>query len=62
MDEKHRKRCGVVRKIVAVVAIAFGGLTIKSGGDVLFWSEQARIAAGHYVPAVLWFNFLMGFA
>ncbi len=62
MDEKHKKRCGIVRKVIAVVAVLFGALTIKSGGDVLFWSEEARIAAGNYVPAILWFNFIMGFA
>lgn len=46
---------------IAVVAFGFGLLTIKSGGDVLFWSQQAREAAGNYVPFVLWFNFLSGF-
>lgn len=47
---------------VALVAIGFGLLTIKEGGTVLFGSEAARSAAGHYVPFVLWFNFLAGFA
>jgi hypothetical protein len=28
----------------------------------LFWSETAWSAAGEYVPFVLWFNFLAGFA
>jgi len=46
---------------VALLAIAFGLLTIKSGGDVLFGSEQARRSAGAYVGFVLWFNFLAGF-
>jgi uncharacterized membrane protein len=45
----------------AIVAILFGALTIKSGGAVLFFDEAARQAAGHYVPFVLWFNFLAGF-
>lgn len=48
--------------ILAAVAIAFGALTIKSGGAVLFFDGQARTAAGNYVPFVLWFNFLAGFA
>jgi len=56
-----KKRCHIMRYVIAVVAIVFGVLTIKSGGDVLFWSEEARIAAGNYVPFVLWFNFVSGF-
>lgn len=29
---------------------------------MLFGSEEARAAAGNYVPFVLWFNFIAGFA
>lgn len=47
---------------ISVVAIAFGLLTLKEGGTVLFGGEAARAAAGHYVPFVLWFNFVAGFA
>ena len=47
---------------VAVAAIAFGLLTIGSGGLTLFGSAAARQSAGAYVPFVLWFNFLAGFA
>lgn len=47
--------------VVSLVAVAFGLLTIKEGGTVLFGSESARAAAGNYVPFVLWFNFLAGF-
>jgi hypothetical protein len=47
--------------IVAIVAILFGALTVVSGGSVIFFSEPAR-AAGNYVPFVVWFNFLAGFA
>ncbi len=49
-------------KTLSVVAIAFGLLTLKEGGTVLFGNEEARTAAGHYVPFVLWFNFCAGFA
>lgn len=49
-------------RIIAFAAIAFGVLTIKEGGTVLFGGEAARAAAGHYVPFVLWFNFVAGFA
>ena len=48
--------------IAAFVAIAFGVMTIKSGGSVLFNLGEARQAAGNYVSFVLWFNFLAGFA
>lgn len=48
--------------IVAAVAVVFGLLTIKSGGTVLFIDGEFRQQAGNYVPFVLWFNFLAGFA
>jgi hypothetical protein len=47
---------------VSLVAIGFGLLTIKEGGTILFGGEAVRVAAGNYVPFVLWFNFLAGFA
>lgn len=47
---------------VSILGIALGLLTLKEGGTVLFGSELDRVAAGHYVPFVLWFNFLAGFA
>jgi len=37
-------------------------LTILSGGQALFGSEDSRAAVGHSVPFVLWFNFTAGFA
>ena len=45
----------------ALIAVLFGLMTIKSGGAVLFGSEEARLAAGDYIPFVLWFNFSAGF-
>ena len=48
--------------LIAAVALLFGALTLKEGGAVLFGDGAARNAAGHYVPFVLWFNFLAGFA
>ena len=47
--------------IVSAITILFGLVTIKEGGTVLF-TEEGRIAAGHFVPFVLWFNFIAGFA
>lgn len=48
--------------IITIIAVVFGLLTIKSGGAVLFVEGSAREDAGNYVPFVLWFNFLAGFA
>ncbi len=48
--------------MISLIAIAFGVMTIKEGGSVLFVDGAARVAAGHYVPFVLWFNFIAGFA
>ena len=49
-------------RTMALLAVAFGLLTLKEGGSVLFGSAAARAAAGAYVPFVLWFNFIAGFA
>ena len=46
----------------SLVAVGFGLLTIKEGGTILFGNDAARVAAGSYVPFVVWFNFLAGFA
>ncbi len=46
---------------ISVIAIVFGIATILSGGKSLF-TDVGRAAAGSYVPFVLWFNFLAGFA
>jgi len=47
--------------IMTFVAVLFGLLTIKSGGQVLFGGSSFQKAAGSYVPFVLWFNFIAGF-
>ncbi len=47
--------------ILAAVAVIFGVLTIKSGGQVLFGDISYQKAAGNYVLFVVWFNFLAGF-
>lgn len=46
--------------LIAVVAIIFGIATIISGGKSLF-TQAGSVAAGNYVPFVLWFNFIAGF-
>ncbi|AKI03307.1 hypothetical protein IMCC20628_04641 (plasmid) [Hoeflea sp. IMCC20628] len=47
-------------RLIGTVAIAFGVLTLWSGGMVLFGPDAVRTAAGRVVPFVLWFNFLSG--
>jgi hypothetical protein len=46
----------------AIVALLFGALTVVSGGSVVLFDGPARQAAGNYIPFVVWFNFLAGFA
>ena len=58
---RYRKR-GIRVWMISLIAVGFGLLTIKSGGTILFGDDAARAAAGNYVPFVLWFNFLAGFA
>ncbi|PCH74697.1 MAG: hypothetical protein COC12_03545 [Rhodobacteraceae bacterium] len=48
--------------VLAAIAIVFGAMTVFSGGRVLFGPREAQAAAGNYVPYVVWFNFLAGFA
>ena len=56
------KPCSLWLRALSVIAVAFGLLTIKEGGAVLFGNEAALAAAGNYVPFVVWFNFVAGFA
>jgi hypothetical protein len=48
-------------RILAAFALFFGIATIKESGAVLFFNGEAMLAAGNYVPFVLWFNFCSGF-
>jgi hypothetical protein len=47
---------------VALLALVFGGLTLKEGGSVLLVDGEARRLAGNYVSFVVWFNSIAGFA
>ncbi len=47
---------------ISLIATGFGLLTIKEGGLTLSGDAAAVTAAGNYVPFVLWFNFIAGFA
>lgn len=59
MKHPHRRHS---LRVVAVIAVLFGLLTLASGGRVLFGSDAVRQAAGATVGFVVWFNFLAGFA
>jgi hypothetical protein len=49
---------GPALTVAAVLATAFGALTILEGGRALFGGAEM----GAVVPFVLWFNFTAGFA
>jgi hypothetical protein len=51
----------ITLRILSVIAVVFGLLTLKEGGTVIFDIGSARQAAGNFVPFVVWFNFLSGF-
>jgi len=57
-NDASRSSSALPLRTMALLAVAFGLLTLKEGGSVLFGSA----AAGAYVPFVLWFNFGAGFA
>ncbi|HMZ86820.1 MAG TPA: hypothetical protein PK343_08930, partial [Giesbergeria sp.] len=61
-NDVRRPSSALPLRAMALLAVAFGLLTLKEGGSVLFGSDAARAAAGAYVPFVLWFNFGAGFA
>lgn len=48
--------------VAALIAVAFGIVTVFVGGKTLFGPPAERAAAGNIVPFVLWFNFFAGFA
>lgn len=60
--KQHRAKARLWLRIAAVAAASFGLATIREGGVVLLGDERALHAAGNYVPFVLWFNVLAGFA
>jgi len=62
MKNSNTSKAPKAIRILSIIAVFFGVLTVISGAATLFFSETARAAAGNYVPFVLWFNFLAGFA
>jgi len=48
-------------RILSVIAVVFGLLTLKAGGSVIFNIGSARQVEWNFVPFVVWFNFLSGF-
>tara|TARA_R110000782_G_scaffold13611_2_gene40059 strand:- start:1691 stop:2125 length:435 start_codon:yes stop_codon:yes gene_type:complete len=61
MTDLAHRTWHIVIRIAAVVGVLFGLMTLREGGAVLFVDGPARLAAGQYVPFVLWFNFIAGF-
>lgn len=61
MNTPKRQR-GLLIWAISTFAAGFGLLTLKEGGSILFGDAAVRAAAGNYVPFVLWFNFVAGFA
>ena len=61
MNQKSKEISHLLRA-VAILGMVFGLATLVSGGSVLFGPEEARVKAGAYIPWVVWFNFLAGFA
>jgi len=51
----------ITLRILSVIAVVFGLLTLKAGGSVIFSIDSMRQAEGNFVPFVVWFNFLSGF-
>ncbi len=60
MTTAAKSQCSIGIWVFSLLAGVFGLLTIKSGGSVLFFDDEARQAAGHYVPFVLWLYFFPG--
>jgi len=56
----QRAPVGIGLRILSVVGIVFGIMTLFSAGNVLFGPQSARELAGAYVPFVVWFNFVAG--
>lgn len=57
---KHHR--GFLVWALSLAAFGFGLLTIREGSLILSGDKAAVTAAGNYVPFVLWFNFVAGFA
>ena len=61
-NKMSERKVQLLRYGIAAIALVFGLVTIISGGQVIFGSDQSRAAAGDYLPAIVWFNFIAGFA
>lgn len=52
----------MIKYLIPGFIVFFGFMTLREGGSILFFDGIARQEAGAFVPFVLWFNFLTGFA
>lgn len=48
-------------RLLSGVALAFGAVTVFSGGRALFGDVRERASVDNAVDFVLWFNFIAGF-
>ncbi len=51
----------VVIRVLSIIAVIFGFMTVISGSAVLFSNGAVQKSAGNYVGFVVWFNLLTGF-
>jgi len=58
--EVSEKPLGNGFKLLGVLALLFGLLTIREGSAVIFFDGPGKAAAGNYVPFVLIFNTIAG--
>ena len=49
------------RRLIALVAVTSGLMTILGGGGVLIRGDASRLISGDHVSFVVWFNVLAGF-
>ncbi len=61
MSENAVPPCPSWQRVLGVIAVLFGALTLFKAGAILFDKPGAREAAGAYVPFVVQFNFGAGF-
>lgn len=52
----------VWKKTLGIIAVLFAALTLFKSGQILFGPQSARDAVGDFVPFVVQFNFVAGFA
>ncbi|MCP4188464.1 MAG: hypothetical protein GY763_12750 [Gammaproteobacteria bacterium] len=62
MPQDSKTKRAVSIWIFSIIALIFGGLTLRSSGLVLFTTGEFHQQQGNFVPFVVWTNFVCGFA